>query len=341
MVCNCVSVQNRAQASLENKVGQVGLLRTVQTVPKYEVRLVGTTKTIDVSWGLSLLAQTTVEREPTPLVDTLIVPGGTAIIEGDSVSEAAGRWLKKAGAWARRVCSVCSGAFALARAGLLKGKRVTTHRAFCRQLASDFPDLTVDPEPIFTKDGNTYTSAGVTAGIDLALALAEEDYGHKLALQIAREMVVFLKRPGNQLQFGEALRLQAVDRSPIRNLQAWILENIAQEMPVERLAQRANMSPRNFARVFAQELGTTPAAYVEQLRVSSAKGRLAESRRSVKEIASLCGFGTVESFRRAFVRQTGITPVAYRARFQSNWPRSSNTAHAAYQRSTWRRATGG
>lgn len=168
-----------------------------RSLPIYDVRLVGTTKTIDVSWGLTLVAQTTVEREPFQRIDTLIVPGGVAITERDSISPAAGQWLKRAGALARRVCSVCTEAFALARVGLLKGKRVTTHWAFCRRLASEFPDVTVDPEPIFTKDGNTCTFAGVTAVTGLALALVEEDCGHKLALDIAREMVVFLKRPGN------------------------------------------------------------------------------------------------------------------------------------------------
>ncbi|MBV9339495.1 MAG: GlxA family transcriptional regulator [Acidobacteria bacterium] len=292
----------------------------ILSVPKYEVRLVGSAKTIDVSWGLKLFAQTVIDREPTRLIDTIIVPGGVGILETSSVSLATSQWLRRAGVVARRVCSVCTGAFALARTGLLKGKRVTTHWAFCDQLASEFPDVTVDREPIFTRDGNIYTSAGVTAGIDLALALVEEDYGHKLALQIAREMVVFLKRPGSQLQFSQALRLQSADRTPIRNLQTWLIENLKKELNVESLAERVNMSPRNFARAFKRELGTTPAAYIEQLRVDSAKSRLAESRRSVKEIADLCGFKTVESFRRAFARQTRVSPLAYRARFQSNWP---------------------
>jgi transcriptional regulator GlxA family with amidase domain len=217
----------------------------------------------------------------------------------------------------RRIGSVCSGAFILAEAGLLDGRRATTHWGWCKELAQRYPRVKVDPDPIFVRDGSIYTSAGVTAGMDLALALVEEDHGRELALRVARQLVLFLRRPGGQSQFSAQLAVQAADREPLRELQAWIADHLNQDLSVEALADRVAMSPRNFARVFSREVGVTPARFVEQARVEAARRRLEESAHGVDAIASQCGFGTAESMRRAFLRRLHVPPSAYRHRFAS------------------------
>jgi transcriptional regulator GlxA family with amidase domain len=217
----------------------------------------------------------------------------------------------------RRLGSVCSGAFLLAEAGLLDGRRATTHWGWCKVLAERHPAVRVDPDPIFVRDGNVYTSAGVTAGMDLALALVEEDHGRALALQVARQLVLFLRRPGGQSQFSAQLAVQSADREPLRDLQAWIAEHPGLDLSVPSLARRVAMSPRNFARVFARELGTTPARFVERVRVEAARRRLEESAHGVDMVAAECGFGTAESMRRAFLRTLHVPPSAYRSRFRT------------------------
>jgi transcriptional regulator GlxA family with amidase domain len=226
------------------------------------------------------------------------------------------RWLRSAAGRSRRVASVCSGAFLLAGAGLLDGRRATTHWAACDELSRRHPDVVVQRDAIFVRDGQVWTSAGVTAGMDLALALVEEDLGPAAARDVARWLVLFLKRPGGQSQFSAQLASSGAGREALRELQAWIPGNLGSDLSVPALAERAHMSPRHFARAFRAEVGMTPAAYVESVRVEQARIALEGSRATVDEIARGCGFGTVETMRRAFHRRIGVGPSAYRNRFQ-------------------------
>jgi transcriptional regulator GlxA family with amidase domain len=214
------------------------------------------------------------------------------------------------------VASVCTGAFVLAKAGLLDGRRATTHWASCGDLAARYPAIQVERDPIFVRDGNVSTSAGVTAGMDLALALVEEDLGRRVALEAARWLVVFLQRPGGQAQFSAQLSAQAAGRAPLRELQSWIPDHLDEDLSVPALARRACMSDRNFARAFRRETGRTPGAYVEAARVERARIALETGDLPVETIAAQAGFGTVETMRRAFRRQVGVSPIEYRTRFR-------------------------
>jgi transcriptional regulator GlxA family with amidase domain len=244
--------------------------------------------------------------------DLLLVPGGAG---------ARGRgpelvtWLRENASRARRITSVCTGAYLLAEAGLLAGRQATTHWMYCAELAEQYPDVHVDPEPIFVRDGNVVTSAGVTAGIDLALALVEEDLGRDVALHIARRLVVFLRRPGNQAQFSAQLSAQTASREPLRDVQQWISDHPAEDLSVEALASRASLSPRQFARAFAAEVGVPPGRYVDLVRLQAARHRLEDTADGVAETARACGYGTPEAMRRAFVRALGTSPAEYRHRF--------------------------
>jgi transcriptional regulator GlxA family with amidase domain len=211
---------------------------------------------------------------------------------------------------------VCTGAFLLAEAGLLDCRRATTHWAACRELAARFPGVTVESDPIYVRDGDVYTSAGVTAGIDLALAFVEDDLGPRAALEVARWLVLFVKRPGGQSQFSAQLAGQLAAREPLRDLQEWIPGHLDRDLSVTALAERAFMSPRNFARAFRREVGMTPAAYVESLRVERARLLLQSGDASVAEVARRCGFGTEETMRRAFHRRLRVGPAEYRERFR-------------------------
>ncbi len=248
-------------------------------------------------------------------IDTLIVAGGTGTHRAED-DEGLLDWIRAAAERSRRVTSVCTGAFLLARAGLLDGRRATTHWASCADLAARYPAVTVEPDPIFVRDGNIATSAGVTAGMDLALALVEEDLGRDVALEAARWLVLFLKRPGGQAQFSAQLAAQTADRAPLRELQAWIPDHLDQDLSVPALARRSAMSERNFARAFRRETGMTPAAYVEAARVESARIALETGDLPVESVARQAGFGTVETMRRAFRRRVGVSPVDYRTRFR-------------------------
>jgi transcriptional regulator GlxA family with amidase domain len=247
--------------------------------------------------------------------DLLLVPGGAGARRRDPELVA---WLCRHATRAEQLASVCTGAFLLAEAGLLAGRRVTTHWEHCATLAKQYPDLRVDPEPIFVRDGNVITSAGVTAGIDLALALVEEDLGRDAALRIARELVVFLRRPGNQAQFSAQLAAQMASREPLRDVQRWIADNPAADLSVEALASRASLSPRQFARAFAAEVGIPPGRYVDRVRLESARRRIEDTADGVEETARICGYGTPEAMRRAFVRALGVNPAEYRRRFRSH-----------------------
>ena len=270
---------------------------------------------VDSQQGLGLFADRGFAEVHGP-IDTLVVAGGSgvhrAIREGVLVA-----WLRQVAPDVRRLCSVCTGAFALAAAGLLDGKRATTHWASCQLLAERYPEIAVEPDSIYVRDGAIYTSAGVTAGMDLALALVEEDFGRDCAITAARWLVMFAKRPGGQSQFSLHLAAQAAERAPIRLLQEWILEHLTADLQVTALADRAGMSPRNFARVFRRETGATPAEFVEAARIDAARRRLEESGASVERVAADCGFSTAEHMRRAFHRRLGASPYQYRTRFQS------------------------
>ena len=249
-------------------------------------------------------------------IDTLIVPGGPGI--WDLRQDAAlMNWITRTLPQARRIASVCLGAFVLAWTGVLDGKRAATHWRYCPRLRDSFPNIYVEPDAIFVQDGRIWSSAGVSAGIDLALAMIEEDFGHTIALDIARRLVVFLKRPGGQSQFSTVLAAQASDvEGRFSALHAWIIENIASDLKVETLAKKAGMAPRTFARMYASRTGMTPANGVEALRVETAR-LLLESTQvgGVIEVAKRAGFGDDERMRRAFMRHLGVSPSEYRSRF--------------------------
>jgi transcriptional regulator GlxA family with amidase domain len=248
-------------------------------------------------------------------IDTLVVVGGEGA--GRAATDAAlVGWVARAARRSRRIASVCTGAFVLAAAGVLDGRRATTHWRSCDDLARRFPGVTVDPDPIFVRDGDVWTSAGVTAGMDLALALVDDDLGRDVALMTARQLVMFVQRPGGQSQFSAQLGAQVAARDPLRDLQAWIAEHPDEDHSVERLAARVAMSPRHFARVFRDEVGSTPAAYVESVRVEVARRLLEQSGLSAADVARAAGFGTPETLRRAFARRVGVSPVEYRDRFR-------------------------
>jgi transcriptional regulator GlxA family with amidase domain len=255
-------------------------------------------------------------REAPAEIDTLIVAGGYGSLQAAADVELIG-WLAHAARGARRTASVCTGAFLLAQAGLLDGRRATTHWASADELARRYPAVAVDPEPIFLRDGNVWTSAGVTAGMDLALAMVEEDLDREVALTIARHLVLFLRRPGNQSQFSATLATQQPRREPLREVQRHAVENPAADLSVEAMAARAHMSPRHFARSFRAEVGVTPARYVEQVRLEDARRRLEDTSDPVGAIAASCGFGTPETMRRVFLRALEVGPAEYRRRFHS------------------------
>ena len=249
-------------------------------------------------------------------IDTLVVAGGSGVRE--AVRDAALiRWLRPAAGRSRRVASVCTGAFLLGAAGLLDGRRATTHWAAAAALERHQPGIEVEPDRIYVRDGHLWTSAGVTAGIDLALALLEDDHGREAALEVARWLVVFARRPGGQSQFSAPLAGRSAEREPLREVQEAVLADPSGDLSVQRLAARACMSPRNFARVFRCETGQTPAAWVETARVERARQLLELSSSSTETIAADCGFGTVETLRRAFHRRLGVSPGEYRERFNA------------------------
>ncbi len=245
--------------------------------------------------------------------DLLMVPGGEGARRRDQDLVA---WIRDGAPRARRVASVCTGAFLLAAAGLLDGRRATTHWSWCEVLREQYPAVQVDPDPIFVKDGTVATSAGITAGIDLALALIEDDLGRDEALTVARALVVFLRRPGNQAQFSAQLSAQVANRAPLRDVQQWIAEHPAGDLSVEALAEKASLSPRHFARAFAAEVGMPPGRYVERTRLEAARRHLEDSAEGIEQTARACGYRTPEAMRRAFIEALGVSPAEYRRRFR-------------------------
>jgi transcriptional regulator GlxA family with amidase domain len=251
-------------------------------------------------------------------VDTVLVAGKGSLENMELLYLA--NWLNDNFKRFRRVASICAGAFVLAEAGLLNGRRATSHWMVCDKMAKLYPEINVEKDPIFIKDGNIYTSAGISTGMDLALALVEEDFGRDIAIMVARMLVLYLKRPGNQSQFSNILMHQTVNYEPVRNIQDWIIDHLDQELTVEILAEKASMSPRNFARVFMRETGITPAKYVEKVRLETARRRLEETRLSIDEISTECGFGNADGFRRSFLRNLRTTPTDYRKNFTTALP---------------------
>jgi len=270
---------------------------------------------LSTSSGVGLVASTALAEVPAP-IDTLVVVGGdgtyAAVGDGELIRE-----VQRLARRARRVTSVCSGAFVLAAAGLLEGRHATTHWRACQLLADRFPNVTVEPDPIFVRDGNVWTSAGVTAGMDLALALVEMDHGRDVALAIARRLVLFLRRPGSQSQFSAHLEAQIAERDGLREVQRYIAEHPGADCRVAALAALAAMSERNFTRCFTAEVGVTPGRYVEQVRVETARRLLEETDDGVDAIADACGFGTAETMRRTFLRTLRTNPAEYRRRFRA------------------------
>jgi transcriptional regulator GlxA family with amidase domain len=251
--------------------------------------------------------------DPTEPVDTLIVAGGQGVMEAAGDTRLV-EWLKRRASAARRTASVCTGAFLLAATGLLDRRRAVTHWEYCDDLARRYPAVRVECDPIFVHDGGMWSSAGVTAGIDLSLALVEEDLGRPIALSVARHLVMFLKRPGGQAQFSAALSLQSADER-FADLHVWLADHLAEDMPLSRLASQAGMSERTFLRRYREATGVTPARAIERLRVEAARQLLADTRLPAKRIATRCGFGSEETMRRNFARLQGVSPQDYRQRF--------------------------
>jgi transcriptional regulator GlxA family with amidase domain len=269
-------------------------------------------KTIRGECGLGMVSQAHY-TEIKGKVDTLLIPGGSGPMQRVPVEVI--HWVQSMARKVRRLGSICTGAYLLAEAGLLNGKRTATHWKYSAQLESRYPEVKVDPSPIFIKDGDIYTSAGVTAGMDLALAMVEEDLGSSVALAAAKDLVLFLRRPGGQAQFSVALCAQDGEPSRFDAFHTWLIDNLGKPLSVEQMASHMAMSPRNFARVFAQEMGVTPARFLEQVRVEDGRRRLELSHESLAAVARRSGFGSVELMRRAFLRCIQTTPKAYRSQF--------------------------
>jgi transcriptional regulator GlxA family with amidase domain len=284
--------------------------------PGYEIRILSRDGApLESSSGLRIVPDAALIDDVRGL-DTLIIAGGSGTrdaVEDPVLIE----WIARAASAARRTASVCTGAFLLARAGLLDGRRATTHWSAAELLATINPNVQVDAEPIYLRDGNVWTSAGVTAGMDLALALVEEDLDRKAALTIARHLVLFLRRPGNQSQFSVALASQEPGRDALRETQRLVVQDPAGEHTVEAMAARAHMSTRHFARAFRAETGITPAHYVESVRLEAARRLLEDSADPIAAVAAACGFGTAETMRRSFLRSLQVGPAEYRRRFQT------------------------
>ena len=291
--------------------------------PGHAPMVVGATlEPLRLESGVRLLPELTLARavaSGAPPIDTLIISGGAGARRA-STDPAMVRAVAKAAQRARRVASVCTGAFLLAAAGLLDGRRATTHWAFCDELARTYPKVRVEADPIYVRDGTLWTSAGVTAGIDLSLAMVEEDLGREVASLVARYLVVFVRRSGGQSQFSPPLQAQTAERAPLRDLQSWIVEHPDAPLDIPSLARRAALSERHFARVFRAEVGVSPATYVERVRVDTARRLLETTDASVEAIAAQAGFGTPEALRRAMGRQVRLSPREYRARFGGTQP---------------------
>ena len=281
--------------------------------PAYEVMVLGLTNSQFVAEsGIVFQPRTTLRAAPR--LDTIIIPGGAGLRRADT-NRAVARWVEDRAEKTRRIVSICTGIYALAASGLLDGRRVTTHWRFAADVTQRFPNLRVEPNALFIRDGNFYTSAGVTAGIDLALALIEEDLGRKAALRVARDLVVYLKRPGGQDQYSEPLRFQTMATDRLAELASWIATNPQRDLSIVALASRACLSPRHFVRRFKAAFGQSPGAFVQDRRLDEARRRLSAESLSIDAIAASVGFHSADAFRRAFHHRFRITPGRYRRNF--------------------------
>jgi transcriptional regulator GlxA family with amidase domain len=281
----------------------------------YDIIVIGlTAKPFVAESGIVFKPNATLQNAP--VLDTLIIPGGPGLRRGNA-ARIVSDWIKKNAKSIRRIASVCTGIYGLAPTGLLDGRRVTTHWAHAQDVAQKFPKLKLDANALYLKDGCFYTSAGITAGIDLALAMIEEDNGPSVALAVARELVVYMKRPGGQEQYSEPLQFQVESSSRFADLAAWIPSHLRKDLSVEALAEKASVCSRHFNRQFKVAFGTTPAAFVEALRLDEARRRLSLTKQSVEATAESVGFRSADSFRRAFERRFGIAPRNYRSRFEA------------------------
>ena len=280
---------------------------------EYRTRVVSSTGgQVLASSGLSF--GTTALRDVTEPVDTLVVAGGRDMDEACADGELLGHVRRLAGS-ARRITSVCSGAFVLAAGGLLDGRRATTHWAECQQLATEYPQVSVEDDAIYVRDGDVWTSAGVTAGIDLALAMVADDHGARAAAAVARQLVVYLRRSGGQAQFSTMLAAQAAESEPVRELLTWLPDHLTDDLSVPALARRVHLSERQFSRVFKAEVGVTPSEQVERLRMEAACRLLETTSHAIDHIARACGFGAPETMNRAFRRRLDTTPGDHRRHF--------------------------
>jgi transcriptional regulator GlxA family with amidase domain len=300
-----------------------GPLEVFSNAPGYEIQLVnpGAERTLRTNRGIVLGEATPIDDVRGP-IDTLVVAGGPGAESGRYDANLIA-WIAKAATQSRRIASICTGAFLLAEAGLLNGKQAVTHWNFCDRLAREYPEVVVRPEPIYLRDGTIYTSAGITAGIDLSLALVEEDHGHEAALGIARFLVMFLVRPGGQAQYSHMLSHQAVTSQPLRELQVWMLQHLREDLTVEFLAERIGMSARHFTRVCLRETGMNPGQFVDRMRVEAAQQIIDSSSRGLKEVADSCGFKSADAMRRTFLRVLGVTPGEYASRFKGTLARAT------------------
>ena len=266
------------------------------------------------SSGVRLMPDRIIDHGFQESIDTLLIAGcpNAADVPADGLVI---DWLRRRAARTRRFGSVCSGAFFLAAAGLLDGRRITTHWAVADRLAERFPSVSVDKDAIYVTDGKLRTAAGVTAGLDLALALVEEDLGREIAMKVASQLVMFFKRPGGQMQFTRKGETVPTGRAALQELQRWVAANPGLDHSVANLATRMDISPRHFARLFRAEVGITPATWVEEARVSAARRLLELGNEAPKQVALHCGFADADTLRRAFVRHVGVTPAEYRKRF--------------------------
>lgn len=284
--------------------------------PAYMLSVVSTAKgPVVTSSGLRLTPDLVTGVDRMPAFDTLLVAGAPHFVNF-SPDPVLLDWLKRETKRARRFGSVCSGALILAAAGLLDGRRATTHWAVADRMAERFPNVKLEIDAIHVRDGALRTAAGVTAGLDLALALVEEDLGREVAKKVASRLVMFFKRPGGQLQFSRRGEANPAGRSALQEVQRWVAANLTSDVALPALAARAGLSPRHFARLFRHEIGTTPSAWVESVRIDTAR-HLLEAGERPKQVAAACGFNDVDTFRRAFVRRTGVTPAEYRRRYET------------------------
>jgi transcriptional regulator GlxA family with amidase domain len=293
---------------------------------EYEMLTIGTTRSpLLSSSGLTVIPDRTI-FDPCPNLDTVIVPGGLGIFDVYTDS-ALSDWLKVQSKSCRRLAAICNGVFAFGAAGLIDRKSVTTHWMDAVHLSELFPSAKVDPDHIHVKDGIIYTTAGVTAGIDLSLLMVEEDFGKRMAIDVAKYLVVYLRRAGGQSQFSPLLEMQGDVGTQVQAIQEYVLSNLHVDHTLVSLAERAHMSSRNLSRLFTKETGLPPMSFLADARIDAARRHLEASEQSIKEIAHKCGFDGADSLRRVFLKRLSISPIEYRQRFRTGGSAAESDTH--------------